>query len=66
MKMQYPLGGVPAERDTAMPKKTLAMAYIVDQVWRDLYDTEQGFSVGTLFRELHFPYTGRKAGGGNV
>ena len=65
MKMQYPMG-MRAEVRESQPAKTLAMAYIVDQVWRDLYDTEQGFPIGTIFRELDFPYTGRRGEGAHV
>ena len=59
MKMQYPMG-LRTEARPSEPAKTLAMAYIVDQAWRDLYDIEQGFPIGTIFRELDFPYTGRR------
>ena len=65
MKLQYPYGMRSDARESE-PAKTLAMAYIVDQVWRDLYDTEQGFSIGTIFRELDFPFTGRRGGGGHA
>lgn len=62
MKLQYPTDARADLRESE-PARTLAMAYIVDQAWRDLYETEQGFPIGTIFRELHFPYTGRKGGG---
>lgn len=34
----------------------LAMAYVPMQEWRNLYDLEDGFDRGTLFRELDFPF----------
>ena len=65
MKMQHPYGFVPTMANaTQMPQKTLAMAYVVDQAWRDLYPTEQGFIEGTIFRELNFPLAYSKTGGG--
>ena len=66
MKLQSPLGFVPVTPDVHVQTKTLAMAYIVDQAWRDLYETEKGFAKGTIFRELDFPYTGRTGGGAHA
>lgn len=40
-----PLAGLP-----------LAMAYVPMQQWRNLYDLENGFNEGTLFKELEFPF----------
>lgn len=34
----------------------LAMAYVPMQQWRNLYDLENGFNEGTLFKELDFPF----------
>ena len=34
----------------------LAMAYVPMQQWRNLYDLENGFERGTLFKELDFPF----------
>ena len=36
---------------------TLAMAYVPYQQWRDLYDPNEGFKRGTIFKELDFPFT---------
>lgn len=55
MKLQYPMGVRPAVQPAVVAQKTLAMAYIVDQEWRDLYEVEKGFVRGTIFRELDFP-----------
>lgn len=37
----------------------LAMAYVPWQTWRELYDAEKGFCVGTIFKELNLPFLGR-------
>jgi len=34
----------------------LAMAYVPMQEWRNLFDLENGFDEGTLFKELDFPF----------
>ena len=65
MKMQYPMGTRTNVRDPES-ERTLAMAYIEDQTWRDLYELAEGFPVGTIFRELNFPYTGRRGGGSHA
>ena len=39
--------------------KSLAMAYVPWQTWRDLYDTEKGFHCGTIFQELNLPFLGK-------
>ena len=39
--------------------KSLAMAYVPWQTWRDLYDTEKGFHCGTIFKELNLPFLGK-------
>ncbi len=36
----------------------LAMAYVPVQVWQDLYEPEEGFRRGTIFRELDLPFKG--------
>ncbi|MBQ7095815.1 MAG: spore coat associated protein CotJA [Clostridia bacterium] len=40
----------------------LGMAYVRPQIWEDLYDTEDAFRNGTIFRGLDYPFMGR---GGN-
>ena len=39
--------------------KSLAMAYVPWQTWRDLYDTEKGFHCGTIFKEMNLPILGK-------
>lgn len=43
--------------------KSLAMAYIPWQAWRNIIDTEKAFHCGTIFCELNKPFLGN--GGGN-
>lgn len=38
----------------------LAMAYVPDQKWGDLYDECVALQRGTLFPDLDKPFTGRK------
>ena len=47
-----------ANRDT-YGNKSLAMAYVPWQTWRDLYDAEKGFHCGTIFQELNLPFLGK-------
>lgn len=44
-----------AEAMTNMP---LAMVTIKKQVFKDLYEPEQGFLAGTIFREFELPFYG--------
>ncbi len=37
----------------------LAMAYVPDEAFSDLYSTEDGFIRGTVFRDLDFPFLGK-------
>ena len=39
--------------------KSLAMAYVPWQIWRDLYEAEKGFQCGTIFKELNLPFLGK-------
>lgn len=34
----------------------LAMAYVPNQTWRDLYEPQEGFPRGTIFRQLDLPF----------
>ena len=34
----------------------LAMAYIPNQVWRNMYSPEEGLECGTVFHELDMPF----------
>lgn len=55
---QAPAPACMNNRDTT-GNKSLAMAYVPWQIWRDLYDTEKGFQCGTIFKELNLPFTGK-------
>ncbi len=37
---------------------SLAMAYIPIQQFKELYDQDYAFQVGTIFKELDFPFYG--------
>ena len=50
--------GVYCEED--MPGKALAMAYVPWQAWRKLYEVCEGFSTGTIFKELDLEFYGRR------
>lgn len=41
----------------------LAMAYVPWQEWRNIYEAEKGFHIGTIFEELDKPFRGIKIGG---
>ena len=43
-----------------MPGKALAMAYVPWQMWRKLYEVCEGFSTGTIFKELDLEFYGRR------
>ena len=43
---------------------SLAMVYSPEQIWQNLYDEEEGFTVGTIFKELDKPFYGPKCNGG--
>lgn len=43
-----------------MPGKALAMAYVPWQSWRKLYEVCEGFSTGTIFKELNLEFYGRR------
>ncbi len=36
----------------------LAMGYVPVQIWRELYEPAEGFTRGTIFRELDLPFKG--------
>ncbi len=50
--------GVCCEED--MPGKALAMAYVPWQSWKNLYEICEGFSTGTIFKELDLEFYGRR------
>ena len=39
----------------------IGMGYVPWQEFRDLYDLERGFQVGTIYKELDKPFTGRRS-----
>lgn len=43
-----------------MPGKALAMAYVPWQSWKNLYEICEGFSTGTIFKELDLEFYGRR------
>ncbi len=43
-----------------MQGKALAMAYVPWQSWRNLYEICEGFSTGTIFKELDLEFYGRR------
>lgn len=46
------------KHDMDMPGKSLAMAYVPWQNWRNIYDIDKGFCIGTIFAELNKPFEG--------
>ena len=36
----------------------LAMAYVPNQVWKDLYEPAEALDRGTIFRQLDLPFEG--------
>ncbi len=42
-------------------QKSLAMAYVPNQNFTDLYETDLGFSRGTIYKELDLPFIGQEA-----
>lgn len=58
---------VPADQFTLpnLSEYPLAMVYVPDQIWRNVYSPDEGLSRGTLFAELDKPfYPPRVCGGG--
>jgi hypothetical protein len=54
LKAQEMANNLDRDRD----KKSLAMAYVPMQKFRDLYSAEEGFPKGTIFKELDKPFEG--------
>lgn len=38
----------------------IGMAYVPWQVFRDMYDPHQGLNRGTIFKELDYPFYGKR------
>ena len=47
----------PQEHPAADPM-VLAMAYVPNQTWQELYEPQEGFPRGTIFRQLDLPFEG--------
>ena len=46
-------------QDDALEGMPIAMAYVPWQNWQQIYDLEQGFCRGTIFKELDKPFLGK-------
>ena len=51
----------PAAQTCSVSGCPLAMAYVPMQLWRQLYETEVGFTKGTIFMELDKPFCPKEA-----
>lgn len=40
---------------------SLGMAFVPDQPWQNIYETDVGFARGTIFADLDFPFIGEEA-----
>ena len=54
-------GGPPPPPPRPEPRRSpdtfpVGMAYVPWQVWQDLYDPDDAFPIGTIFRELDYPW----------
>ncbi len=56
-----PVSARPAQT-TGRPAPSLAMAYVPEQEFADLYDAEKGWQRGTVFARLDLPFTPEKCG----
>ena len=50
-----------ASTPSGCPHMVLAMAYILDQIWADVYEPEIGLCRGTIFPGLDKPFIGEEA-----
>ena len=48
-----------SHKEPAGDPMVLGMAYVRDQKWEDLYDADEAFHYGTIFRALNYPFLGR-------
>lgn len=46
----------------ALTDLPLAMAYVPSQRWEEIYEDNDGFERGTIFRALDKPFLGREPG----
>lgn len=51
---------MPEENGLFPEKISLAMSYVPNQPFRNLYDEPTALSRGTLFKSLDFPFVGAK------
>lgn len=58
LRMQSDLPTAPAPVHRMTDPMVLAMAYVPSQRWQDLYEPEEGFPRGTIFRQLDLPFEG--------
>lgn len=58
--------GYSCENYNAEFNYTHAMVYPTMQQWQNLYCVDDGFTAGTIFRELDKPFYGPKCHGGNM
>lgn len=58
LRMQSDLPAAPTPVHMNPDPMVLAMAYVPSQRWQDLYEPEEGFSRGTIFRQLDLPFEG--------
>ena len=42
------------------PYLSLAMAYVPDQEWTEIYEMPMGLERGTIFKQLDKPFVGRR------
>lgn len=52
--------GICSTCEEDMPGKALAMAYVPWQTWENLYEICEGFSAGTIFKDLNLEFYGRR------
>ena len=45
--------------NSATPETVLGMSYVPVQIWGGLYEPQEGFSRGTIFKGLDLPFEGR-------
>ena len=50
--------GMPAPDKNAPGRMALAMAYLAEQPFEDLYEPSEALARGTLFRQLDMPFHG--------
>lgn len=50
-----------SDRSCKMEKANwpIGMTYVPIQKWGNLYEVDEGFHQGTIFKELNLPFTGR-------